>query len=915
MALHLWREPVTSRRADAWWAKAARAVARGRGLVITPANAVHAAWRAQLLAHGDDMLQGDVLLTPQVWCERMAQSATPLASTTDALLRMHAILQHAPLTHFDRLRNDFGIADILLTIMRRLQRAQIEPHALITLARDCGGERERDVANAYRAWCDETVGDGSIDHAALPAAVCALRKESPEIFLARLRQIANGADFPKLANRATHDDSFTLVIDLGLAPDPALLPIVSACSAIDGLTIHLTTCATDNALLAHWAKVLRASWQATAAEELCGATPSWQWRSALTMEQEVLTIAADIAEKIANGVELHRIAILAPTTEYRTLISRVLANAGLEPFSEALHPESVATLLHTVCAAFRESSPPTTRVALAAWGARGLEILHHARRNVDDASREVSPWLHARALRAQETLAQEFVRWQTAPSLAVRELTSSECSALLEWMRGHPSTELLAATQASSFITSHDIAPLQHMQCVYAPGLTRTAFPTRTTTLFFSGLERTLSPALYAAWSGIFPSADINTSRSYAAVSRWAAHANQLIISHARTDAHGRETFPADLTACAPEVRVDAPVEWYHLAASPRKAMLHADLPTTLAQRTTREREHRTALQSNEAPRALFTNTNVVEKIRAQFHNHTWSASALELFAKCPLRFAAEKILRLHTVRTRGPELDPALLGRWLHATLRWLYAEHAEDFRNASPDTTLLQTAITRGFAAIRDECSALLPAFHAHAARQILTWTSRVVRHDQARWKLDGAFFPQQYEHPFDLTLTTSLGPLRVRGSIDRIDVCAALQRFLIIDYKTGAEASIVHDIRNGAHVQLPLYASAARQMLTGWAPAGAVLYHVRDNHFAHGFVQTDFCTAAGLPPRVRSRVTLEAWNELCELGLTHAHALATQIMHAKIPYARHTCDACDWLGRTRHEISTLPAKDDVC
>ena len=93
---------------------------------------------------------------------------------------------------------------------------------------------------------------------------------------------------------------------------------------------------------------------------------------------------------------------------------------------------------------------------------------------------------------------------------------------------------------------------------------------------------------------------------------------------------------------------------------------------------------------------------------------------------------------------------------------------------------------------------------------------------------------FTPRYFEEQFgmgrpSLVLETSIGEIRLRGYIDRLDV-GPDGRLRVVDYKASGAAITAEHLSQGRRLQLPLYALAARQALGLGEIWGGFYWHIQ-------------------------------------------------------------------------------------
>jgi len=178
------------------------------------------------------------------------------------------------------------------------------------------------------------------------------------------------------------------------------------------------------------------------------------------------------------------------------------------------------------------------------------------------------------------------------------------------------------------------------------------------------------------------------------------------------------------------------------------------------------------------------------------------SASDIQTYRACPLRYKYARVLRIPTAQTLSQRF-----GIVVHQVLE---RYHASDASTVGELLDLLDTAWRR--AGLGDsQAERELRA----KARLALTRYHQRLRGDAAR--------PAWFERSFSFTL----GPHRVRGRVDRVDELPD-GSYELIDYKTGRPMDAA---RLGEDVQLPLYALAAREDW-GLRASSQAYYHVLDD-----------------------------------------------------------------------------------
>ncbi len=298
-------------------------------------------------------------------------------------------------------------------------------------------------------------------------------------------------------------------------------------------------------------------------------------------------------------------------------------------------------------------------------------------------------------------------------------------------------------------------------------------------------------------------------------------------------------------------------------------------------------------------PRALpppphgLTDERLLERFREQA---AFSASALETFADCSVRWLVDRVL--HPLALE-PDPEQMVRGSYAHEVLEETFSRLREETGSARITRDNLADAERLMRSALRDkQGSFLLSPSQTRvraAVRRLEFDLLAYLRHEAQR---DGLFEPERFELRFGLGEDT-LPPVEledegisVRGVIDRIDIWNGYG--LVRDYKSGRSVYKVADWREKNRLQAALYMIAARELL-GLKPAGGVYVPLAgDDRRPRGvvsdelreelgsdFVKTDFQSPEEVEERLR-----EASQTACEL--------VTRVRAGDV----HPCpDTCKW------------------
>lgn len=184
----------------------------------------------------------------------------------------------------------------------------------------------------------------------------------------------------------------------------------------------------------------------------------------------------------------------------------------------------------------------------------------------------------------------------------------------------------------------------------------------------------------------------------------------------------------------------------------------------------------------------------------------TLSATAIEAYATCPLKFKLSREWRIP-----GPVSAAMLYGNVMHGVLRDF---HEAEIQGRPRDEAFALQLFAQMMAETRFDDPVQARLYQEQGARQLTEY----VQLRNAGNKLPVLHAEQNFE--------VKISGVRVRGRMDRVDDDAGHRR--IVDFKTGK----AYDQRKADEsVQLGIYAIAARE-LWGEVPRALVIYNLEDN-----------------------------------------------------------------------------------
>ncbi len=308
-----------------------------------------------------------------------------------------------------------------------------------------------------------------------------------------------------------------------------------------------------------------------------------------------------------------------------------------------------------------------------------------------------------------------------------------------------------------------------------------------------------------------------------------------LVLSSRSSDEEGNPQSPSffvedvrDLLApgAAQSTRSLSEVTW-----APADAPTAAELERALAA---------TGTPRSETPPARLSADAVLERLAAR---DAVSASALENFADCPVKWLVRNVLRPDEL---VPDPEGMVRGRYAHAVLQATFAGLRAETGERRVTPANLPVAERLLLEELRNQQSEfqLSPKQTRvkAAARRLEFDLVRFLRREAER---DGGFEPEHLELPFgvdDAGEPVEIAPgLRVRGRIDRVDTSDGMA--LVIDYKSGkrVDSYKVGSWETENRFQAALYMLVVERLL-GVRAAGGVYVPLGRSDTPRGMVAED-------------------------------------------------------------------------
>ena len=201
-----------------------------------------------------------------------------------------------------------------------------------------------------------------------------------------------------------------------------------------------------------------------------------------------------------------------------------------------------------------------------------------------------------------------------------------------------------------------------------------------------------------------------------------------------------------------------------------------------------------------------------------------FAPTPLEQYARCPFQYFADQVLGLESIRPIEPGVPSAkMLGELCHAALNLVYVRLRESGwleDGVSPDReqALVRSAVKDAFAAAAARQGAGYPLLWELAQESVAGLVAVLVAQDRENC-LAGGFRPVAFEIEASGSLDDlgpQVGPVNIRGRLDRVDERRQPPGWRIVDYKfkqgrdmKGEDRNLLSAAARGQRVQPPLYA----------------------------------------------------------------------------------------------------------
>jgi len=169
-------------------------------------------------------------------------------------------------------------------------------------------------------------------------------------------------------------------------------------------------------------------------------------------------------------------------------------------------------------------------------------------------------------------------------------------------------------------------------------------------------------------------------------------------------------------------------------------------------------------------------------------HHLRYSASSLDEYLACPLRFYYHRVLKLEPKERSAEMLEAGRRGDLIHAILRDFFSRSIDRPLKFGPDDFMeMRQLIDKAF---RDRYGEILPGGIHLVRRQVATRMEDLLHYQQREPCAGDRVLECELTIDASLELDSGL-VLKAGGRLDRVDRRQA--RYRILDYKTGSSAAV--------------------------------------------------------------------------------------------------------------------------
>jgi len=207
------------------------------------------------------------------------------------------------------------------------------------------------------------------------------------------------------------------------------------------------------------------------------------------------------------------------------------------------------------------------------------------------------------------------------------------------------------------------------------------------------------------------------------------------------------------------------------------------------------------------------------EELRGELQEHTWSASSLEVWASCPVKWFVQRLLRAEDL---DPDPEPLARGGLAHAVLK----DTLEGLREQAGSAKLTPARLGLARKLLREALERRAREFPLSAAEERRPGLRRRLEADLERYlehaaERESPLEPTYLELGFGFVEEDGLPALdlgeglKLRGRIDRVDVDAEGREAVLYDYKGRNAPPAAKWVEQG-NMQVALYMRAVEELL---------------------------------------------------------------------------------------------------